>query len=372
MVVYPLARSALFRLDAEAAHRLTLRGLALASRSHVALASFARSYAVTDPRLNVSAFGLEFPNPLGLAAGLDKDGEAIRALSALGFGAVEVGSVTASAQSGNPKPRLFRLVDEEAIINRMGFNNHGAAAMAQRLRAHSAAARGGLADPAIGAAAGFRARIGVNVGRSRAAGEDQTLTDYELSLRQLWRRADYLALNVSSPNTPGLRDLQRPQQLAALLDLATRLRAELGRWPVLVKIAPDLDDAELVDVTQAAVSGGAAGIIATNTTLQREGVSGPTAAETGGLSGRPLAQRSLAVLSRLRELTELPLVSVGGIFSAQDAVERLAAGADLLQLYTSFIYRGPAVIGEVLRGVLAELDRLGLPNVAALKGASLS
>ncbi len=363
MVVYPLARKTLFRLDAETAHRLTLRGLALASRSHVALASLERAYAITDPRLAVSAFGLDFPNPLGLAAGLDKDGVAIPALAAIGFGAVEVGSVTAMPQAGNPKPRLFRLVDDEAIINRMGFNNRGASVMAPRLDELRASRRAGRGTAAL---------VGVNVGRSRAASEEQTLSDYELSLRQLWRRADYLALNVSSPNTPGLRDLQRPQQLAGLLELVAGLRAELGAWPVVVKIAPDLDDAELVDVTQAAEAGGASGIIATNTTLARDGVAGPVAAEAGGLSGRPLARRSLAVLLRLRELTELPLVSVGGIFSAQDALERLAAGADLLQLYTSFIYRGPAVVGEVLRGVLAELEARGLTNVSALRGASLS
>lgn len=360
MTAYRLGRRFLFRLEPERAHALVLAGLGVASRSRVALASLERAYAVHDERLAVRAFGLEFRNPLGLAAGLDKDAVAIPALLATGFGFVEVGSVTARAQPGNPRPRLFRLVEDEALVNRMGFNNLGAEAMAARLTAWRAR---GERSGAI---------VGVNVGRSRAAGEDAgaTLDDYEASLRTLWGLADYLALNVSSPNTPGLRDLQRPQRLAELLGLVAGLNEELGRWPVLLKIAPDLDDAELADIVAAATSAGTSGIIATNTTAAREGLLSPAAGESGGLSGRPLARRSLAVLERLRALTDLPLVSVGGIFTAADALERLVAGADLIQIYTSFVYRGPGVVGQVLRGVVAELDRRGLQSVSELRGAA--
>lgn len=357
MRLYPPARRLLFRLDAEAAHSLSVRGLALASRSQVALASLKRAYALDDPRLSVTAFGLRFPNPLGLAAGMDKDGVALAALAAIGFGFVEVGSVTAVAQAGNLKPRLFRLPEDEAIVNRMGFNNRGAQAMARRLESWSA-------GPKIGGSL-----VGVNVGRSRTADDASTVADYEVSLRRLWGLADYLALNVSSPNTPGLRDLQRPARLAELLALVATLRAELGPWPALVKIAPDLDDAELAEVACVARDSQASGIIATNTTLSREGVTGANAAEAGGLSGKPLTGRALAVLARLRELSDLPLVAVGGIFSADDAIVRLAAGADLLQLYTAFVYRGPGVVGEILRGLLAEVERRGLANVMDLRGA---
>lgn len=355
MRLYPPARRLLFRLDAEAAHTLVLRGLALASRSQLALASLERAYAVLDPRLKVTAFGLEFPNPLGLAAGMDKDGVALSALAATGFGFVEAGSVTAVAQPGNPRPRLFRLPRDEAIVNRMGFNNRGAAAMAQRLTLWRAGPRrsGCL--------------VGVNVGRSRPASESQAAADYEVSLRELWGLADYLALNVSSPNTPGLRDLQRPARLAELLALADALRAELGPWPLLVKIAPDLDDAELAEVVSVCEGQQASGIIATNTTLAREGTTDARAAEAGGLSGKPLAARALRVLERLRALSDLPIVAVGGIFSAEDALARFAAGADLLQVYSAFVYRGPGVVSEILRGLLAEVERRGLAGVEELR-----
>ena len=359
MNAYDLAKPYLFRLDPERAHDLVTRALALASRSAVAprlLEAFAPAH---DPRLEVELFGLKFPNPLGLAAGLDKNGVAFPALAALGFGAVEIGSVTALAQPGNPQPRLFRLVEDEALINRMGFNNLGAAAMAarlERLGRHELRGRAG------------RTVLGINVGKSRAVDVSEAAADYRASLTAVWPHADYLVINVSSPNAPGLRTLQRSEPLAELFGVVAELRAALGRKPVLLKLAPDLDDAELADLVATAEAVGVDGLVATNTTLAREGLRSPQREETGGLSGRPLTARSLAVLEHLRGRTSLPIVAVGGIFGAHDALERLAAGADLLQVYTGFIYRGPALVGEVLGGIARELDRRGADDVTKLSG----
>jgi len=356
---YDLAKPYLFRLDPERAHDLVIRALALASRSAVAprlLEAFAPPH---DPRLEVELFGLKFPNPLGLAAGLDKNGVAFPALAALGFGAVEVGSVTALAQPGNPQPRLFRLVEDEALVNRMGFNNAGAAAMAARLKRLD---RGELRGrPA-------RAVLGINVGKSRAVDVAAAGADYRTALTAVWPHADYLVVNVSSPNTPGLRALQRSEPLAELFGVVAELRAELGRRPVLLKLAPDLGDDELADLATTAEAVGVDGLVATNTTLARDGLRSSHGEEAGGLSGRPLAARSLAVLEFLRARTSLPIVAVGGISGARDALDRLAAGADLLQVYTGFIYRGPALIGEVLAGIARELDRRGANSVAELRG----
>lgn len=353
--LYPLAKNVLFRLDPERAHHLVMGGLALASRTLTLPRVLGAMAPANDLRLAVELFGLRFPNPLGLAAGLDKDGVAFTALAALGFGAVELGSVTALAQPGNPRPRLFRLVEDEALINRMGFNNAGAAAMAARL-AH--VPRSGAA-PAV---------LGVNVGKSRAVSVEDAADDYRNALAAVWDVADYLVVNVSSPNTPGLRRLQRTEPLLELLAVVNDLRAVRGPKPVLVKLAPDLDDAELADMVDAAVGARASGLIATNTTLARDGLASEHRGEAGGLSGRPLTRRALQVLEQIRGRTELPVVAVGGIWNAQDALARLVAGADLLQLYTAFIYRGPEVMHEILKGVSAELDRRGLSSVTQLRG----
>ncbi len=357
MDVYPVAKRLLFRLEPERAHGLVMDGLALVGRSAALPRLLSWGRGAADPRLAVEAFGLRFPNPLGLAAGLDKDGVAVPALAALGFGAVEVGSVTALAQPGNERPRLFRLVEDEALINRMGFNNLGAAAMAHRLAGLDRSALPGTV-------------LGVNVGKSKAAGVESADDDYRVALTAVWPVADYLALNVSSPNTPGLRSLQRTEPLLSLLGVAAGLGRELGVRPVLVKLAPDLDDAEIPEVVDAAVRGGAAGLVVTNTTVARVGLTSARRSEAGGLSGRPLARRALRVLELVREVTDLPVVAVGGIGGAQDAVDRFRAGADLLQLYTAFIYRGPRVITDVLTGLSAELDRRGLGSVSELKGAA--
>lgn len=351
--MYRTVRPLLFRLEPERAHHLAMVALGAASRNAGALAALRALHQVNDPRLVVRAFGLTFPNPIGLAAGLDKDAAAVPALAALGYGSVEVGTVTAVAQPGNPRPRVFRLVQDEALVNRMGFNNEGAAALARRLAAWQ---RRGPLPP-----------VGVNVGKSRVVPVEDAIADYDASLRAVWDVADYLVLNVSSPNTPDLRTLQDRAPLTALLRHTASLRTTLGARPVLLKIAPDLSDAALVEVAAIAEEQGIDGIIATNTTVGRDGATAAAAAETGGLSGRPLARRSLEVLRTLRAATTLPIVSVGGIAGAADAIERFEAGADLLQLYTAMIYRGPGVVKEVLRGLLEEVDRRGVRHVHDLR-----
>ncbi len=351
--MYPTLRRLLFRLDAERAHDLVLGALARAGASAAALRLLELAYGVSDPRLEVRRFGLRFPNPVGLAAGLDKDGEATGALAALGFGFLELGTVTALAQPGNPRPRLSRLVQDEALVNRMGFNNAGAEALAARLAA-------------VRAKAPPRVPLGVNVGKSRAAALESAADDYELALRAVWPVADYVALNVSSPNTPGLRALQEAPALRRLLEASLRVRDEMGPKPILLKIAPDLDEARLDAIVAAAERHGVDGLIATNTTVERHGLRSPGAAEPGGLSGRPLRARSLAVLRMLRERTALPVVSVGGIAEPEDVLERLRAGACLVQLYTSFIYRGPALLRRVARGLGLALDEAGAANLDGL------
>ena len=323
-------RPVMFRLgggDAERAHEFTVRRLARLGPAAQAL--LRRAYAVRRP---VEAFGLRFPNRVGLAAGMDKDGVALRAWPALGFGFVEVGTVTARAQPGNSRPRLFRLPDSEAVINRMGFNNAGAAALAARLEA-----LGPLEVP-----------LGVSLGKSKTTPLEEAVDDYLASYTLLRPFADYIAVNVSSPNTPGLRTLQDKAHLAALLG------ALVGKTPVLVKIAPDLTEAAIAEVLDVCLAYGAAGIIATNTTLRRDGLAPadrPLADEAGGLSGRPLAERARKVVHFVHQETggRLPIIGVGGILDADDAARLVDAGASLVQLYTGFVYRGPALVRAVAR-----------------------
>lgn len=350
--MYPLAKRALFRLEPERAHDLTARALAWCGRRPGALRLLGALYRVADPRLEVEAFGLRFPNPVGLAAGMDKDGRALPAWPALGFGAVELGSVTALAQPGNPRPRLFRLVDDEALVNRMGFNNDGAERVAARLerwRAH------GL-WPEV--------PVGINLGKSKLAPLERAAEDYSRSLALLAPHADYLVVNVSSPNTPGLRRLQERAPLAELLAVATA--ASTGR-PLLLKVSPDLALTALDEVLELCVSAGVAGVIATNTTLSRTGLRRDPG-EAGGLSGRPLRARSLELLRHIRASSALPVVSVGGVMDGADVVTRLRAGATLVQGYTGFVYGGPGWAGSACRAVLAELERAGAASVAELVG----
>ena len=308
-----------------------------------------------DPSLRVRALGLDFPGPLGLAAGFDKDGQAVTGPAALGFSFIEVGTVTAQPQPGNARPRMFRFPQERALVNRMGFNNHGAAALSARLRA-------------LRARPGFRPIVGVNIGKTKAAAEEEAVADYVTSARLVADVADYVVVNVSSPNTPGLRDLQEAGKLRPIL---TAVRAALDeasprrRVPLLVKIAPDLADPDVDAVAALALDLGLDGIIATNTTTSREGLHDSAAvadAGPGGLSGAPLRQRSLAVLTRLHDRCgkRLTLIAAGGITTPADAEARLAAGATLLQAYTAFIYEGPLWPRRVQRGLAARL-RSGKP-----------
>jgi dihydroorotate dehydrogenase len=322
----------LFRIgggDPEAAHEWTLRRLAALSRRPLALAALRRLYAVAAPR---TVFGVRFPNPVGLAAGMDKDGRALAAWPALGFGFIEVGTVTRHPQPGNPKPRLFRATASHAIVNRMGFNNAGADALAQRLR--------GL-DRTV--------PLGVSLGRSKVTPLDASVEDYLYSLRALRPHADYVAVNVSSPNTPGLRALQ---DRAALDELLGALRAEAGGTPLLVKVAPDLTDHALGELIEVCTQRGVAGLIATNTTLSRDGLAGvdaALAAEAGGLSGRPLTERAREVVTFIAKRTELPVIGVGGILTPDDALRLFDAGASLVQLYTGLVYAGPRLVKAISR-----------------------
>jgi len=325
----------LSRLDPEFAHTLAFLVI-----KYLPFGPVVRAYTRPDPALAVEALGLRFESPFGLAAGFDKYGSGIRGLGQLGFGHVEVGTVTAHAQPGNPKPRLFRLVKDRAVINRMGFNNHGSAALVPRLEKALRRRQ--------------RPVIGANIGKSRITEVENAIGDYLESTRLLAPLADYLAVNVSSPNTPGLRGLQELEKLRPLL---TAVKEAAGGKPVLVKIAPDLVDAEAVAIARLAVDLGLAGIIATNTTLSREGLvtdaSVVDAAGAGGLSGAPLSARSLAMLRLIRSAVpaDFCVISVGGVDTAADVQQRLDAGATLVQGYTAFLYRGPFWAASVNKGL---------------------
>lgn len=345
-------RPVLFRIgdgDAEAAHHATIETMAkLASTPGGSLVAGAMGAFLGQPNDPVTLAGLTFPGKVGLAAGVDKNGVAIRSWSALGFGHVEVGTVTAHPQPGNPQPRLFRLKASEGIINRMGFNNDGSAALAERLRI--AKASGDVRIP-----------IGVSLGKTKVTPMEEATNDYLTSLDRVDEHADYVAINVSSPNTPGLRTLQDKTPLLELLQtLTARTKANAtasGRsaTPVFVKIAPDLTDAALDDVLEVAHEAGVSGLIATNTTLSRDGIAMadlPLASEAGGLSGAPLTRRSRYVVGYLSARTNLPIIGVGGIMTADDGVAMMDAGADLLQVYSGFIYAGPGLIGDLNRALL--------------------
>jgi dihydroorotate dehydrogenase len=336
-VIYDrLVRPTLFRLgggDAETAHHTTMTALSRLSRAAPAIATLRRWNGVDDPR---TVFGVRFPSAVGLAAGMDKDGAALKAWPALGFGFVEVGTVTRHPQPGNPRPRLFRLRDSGAIINRMGFNNAGADALAARL-----ATLGPIGVP-----------LGISIGKSKVTPVDEAVGDYVHSMRALRRFADYVAINVSSPNTPGLRGLQDRTMLD---ELVGALQAEADGTPLLVKIAPDLTDDAIAEVLQVCADHGVAGLIATNTTLSRDGITlrdAALAAEAGGLSGRPLTERAREVVGFIhREAPELPVIGVGGISTVDDAERMLEAGASLLQLYTGFIFGGPPLVRSINRAL---------------------
>jgi dihydroorotate dehydrogenase len=352
-----LYRVVLRRVPAEAAHRAGF-GLIRWAAAVPGMAWLLRRWlGLRDPVLRVRALGLEFPGPLGLAAGFDKDARGTRALAALGFGFVEVGTVTARAQPGNPRPRMFRLAADRALVNRMGFNNSGAAAAASRLR--RSRGRGPV--------------VGVNIGKTRVVPDEEAAADYAASARAVAGVADYVVVNVSSPNTPGLRDLQATDRLRPVL-VAVRAALEEAargrRVPLLVKIAPDLADADVDAVADLALELGLDGIIATNTTVSRDGLASPVAevaaAGAGGLSGPPLRARALAVLARLRARAGdgLVLIAAGGIETPDDAWERLRTGATLVQAYTGFIYGGPLWPRRIHAGLARRARAAGLASVS--------
>ena len=360
--------------DAEALSRLALTSLGQASLRRRwplvsgALAAMEEQLGRRDPRLEQTLFGCRFANPVGLAAGFDKNGVAAAIWETFGFGFAELGTVTWHPQAGNPRPRLFRLAEERAALNRMGFNNEGARAVRRLLE------RQGLPPP------GQRpAVLGINLGKSRVVPLEQAADDYAASLETLAPLADYAVVNVSSPNTPGLRDLQEESQLRRIVE---RLRRLPGCPPLLVKIAPDLEDDAIDCIARLAYEEGLAGVIAVNTSLDRLGLqerrleaTGLTLGEEGGgLSGRPLRARAVEVLRRLRATAgpALPLIGVGGIDSPQAAWERITAGAALIQIYTGWIYEGPQLVPTILEGLSCQLDRHGLGTLAEAVGTGLS
>jgi dihydroorotate dehydrogenase len=324
-------RPLLFSLDPETAHHLAIGVLRRASHVDLALCALRTFQPTPKPR---TVFGLTFPNPVGLAAGFDKNGVALPAWAALGFGFAEIGTVTAKAQPGNPRPRIFRFPNEQALINRLGFNNDGADVVAERLR--RLRDRGGW--PAI--------PIGINIGKSKLTPIEQAADDYVYSFRKLREFADYVALNVSSPNTPELRSLQDRQSLAQLL-VAIRAENREARKPILVKIAPDLSETDLDEVIAVCRENEVAGIIATNTTLDHSAISKARDQE-GGLSGVPLREKSTAFVRAIVTRSTTPVIASGGIFDAESAREKLTAGAHLLQIYTGYIFRGPGLLREIV------------------------
>ncbi|TSD86713.1 quinone-dependent dihydroorotate dehydrogenase [Mycobacterium sp. KBS0706] len=351
--LFALAAPVLKALPPETAHRATITALKLGLGPTVA--------EPDDPVLAVTLWGRRFANPIGLAAGFDKDAEVVDPMLRLGFGFVEIGSVTPRAQPGNPRPRAFRLPDQQALINRYGFNNHGHAAAVARLEARrlNGAAVSGL--------------LGINVGRNKDSRDPDA--DYAAGIRAFARLADYLVVNISSPNTPGLRAMQSREPLQRLLATVTAARADgTARPPILVKIAPDLTPEDLEDLAEVTLAAGIDGLIVSNTTIARPaGLPADLAGEPGGLSGKPLMQPSTAVLRRMAKLMagRLPLVGVGGVASGADAYAKIRAGASLVQLYTALAYRGPGLVGEIKRDLAGRLRADGFRSVAEAVGADL-
>lgn len=340
-----IIQKTLFKFDPEVAHNLSFKAIKMLDHCPAVrnILLKKRESVLDDPRLERTLFGLTFKHPVGLAAGFDKDAKLFNELGNLGFSFVEIGTVTPKAQPGNPKKRLFRLEEDEAIINRMGFNNDGVEAARERLLAGKGRVPGLI--------------IGGNIGKNKATPNAQAVEDYLYSFNALFDVVDYFVVNVSSPNTPNLRELQDREPLLQLLTvLQAENRAKPLPKPILLKIAPDLNESELRDIVAIITESEIAGVIATNTTLDRKNLRSPLQGESGGLSGRPLTQKSLDVIKFLHQESggKLPIIAVGGIHSAEDALEKLAAGASLVQLYTGFIYEGPELIEEINRALLVE------------------
>ncbi|MFD0738597.1 quinone-dependent dihydroorotate dehydrogenase [Lysobacter koreensis] len=348
--MYKLARPFLFHLDAERAHALGLQALEVAYRS-----GLNPLLTRAAPALPTRAFGLDFPNPVGLAAGLDKNGAHIDALLALGFGFVEVGTVTPKPQAGNPKPRMFRLPEHQAVINRLGFNNDGVDALVRN----------------VGRARRRHGLLGINIGKNKDTPNESAESDYLHCLERVYPLADYITVNISSPNTAGLRELQEEQSLRRLVGALREAQEALGakhgkRVPMLVKIAPDLSDPDIEAAARVLTDLQVDGVIATNTTIARHAVQGaPHAKEEGGLSGKPLMGQSTLVLRmmRTRMPESIPLVGVGGILSGADAVTKMAAGASLVQCYSGLVYRGPELVHECVEAIRRRKEAPSRGNV---------
>ncbi|MBK9162448.1 MAG: quinone-dependent dihydroorotate dehydrogenase [Acidobacteria bacterium] len=342
-----LIRPMLFRLPAETAHDLGMWVL------KIGLADGPGTIEL--PLLRTFEFGLDFPNPLGIAAGFDKNGLVIQHLASLGFGFVEVGTITYKPQPGNPKPRIFRLPEDGALINRLGFNNDGAEAVAKRLQK-----------------AEHKCVIGINIGKNKDVPNEEAVENYIAAFELLQPLADFVAVNISSPNTPNLRELQKSESLDELLAALQKRNSEIGAKPLLVKLAPDLSDGEIEDAVTVCRERGIAGIIATNTTISRDGLQSKnvSAIGAGGLSGRPLLQRSNEVIKKIYRFSDgaIPIIGVGGIFSAEDAFAKVAAGASLLQAYTGFVYGGPSFASGVLLGLARILGEQGIQNLSDAVG----
>ena len=332
-----LIRPILFCFDPEKVHYFTFSTIKLLSKIPGFSGLFRALYEVKDSRLETEVFGLKFKNPVGLAAGFDKNAVLYQELSNFGFGFIEIGTLTPKAQDGNPKKRLFRLREDSAIINRMGFNNGGVEEAVLRLKKNNGVLIGG------------------NIGKNKVTPNEEATSDYEICFEALFDYVDYFVVNVSSPNTPNLRALQDKEPLTELLQtLQNKNLAKPKQKPILLKIAPDLTDEQLLDIIDIVNETKIAGVIATNTTLSREGLASENKIETGGLSGKPLAKRSTEVIRFLSEKSNksFPIIGVGGIHSAEDAIEKLEAGASLVQLYTGFIYEGPALVKAINKAIL--------------------
>jgi len=348
---YSVAKPLFFQLPAETAHGVVHRGLQAVQGTPIEHL-LARRYRVEDERLAVDAFGCSFPNPVGIAAGFDKNAEIPNALAALGFGHVEIGGVTAEAQPGNPRPRLFRLREDRALVNRMGFNNEGADVVGQRLAAMD------LPD----------VPVGVNVGKSKATPLSEAPGDYAYTYEQVADDADYVAVNVSSPNTPGLRTLQ---DRGPLVDILTRLE-DAGADPLLVKLSPDLSEAATEEALTVVEDLGLDGVIAVNTTTERpERLRSPHAAQEGGLSGAPLEHPATERVRFVAERVDVPVVGVGGIASAEGAYRKIRAGASVVQLYTGLVFEGPGLARSINRGILELLERDGFDSIEEAVGADV-
>ena len=336
-----LIRPIFFWFDPEEIHHFTFSLIRTLSKVPGFPSMFRALYAVNDKRLEREVFGLKFKNPVGLAAGFDKDAKLYRELSDFGFGFIEIGTLTPKPQDGNPKKRLFRLREDSAIINRMGFNNGGVHAAVERLKKNK------------------NVLIGGNIGKNKVTPNEDAVSDYEICFDALFDHVDYFVVNVSSPNTPNLRELQDKEPLTALLRaLQIQNSKKQIPKPILLKIAPDLTDSQLLDIIDIVADTKIAGVIATNTTISRDGLQSANKTETGGLSGKPLTKRSTEVIRFLSEKSNkaFPIIGVGGIHTAEDAIEKLEAGASLVQLYTGFIYEGPQLVSDINKKILQTIS----------------